>query len=597
MKKHKKHKWKYRINLRKKILVLVILGVSLFVGLGYSFLGTNLNISGLFEVAGIGSPITVTFDPNGGTVDTLSSSVRIGREYGKLPEPVRTNYIFEGWSLVPSGYQQVEYIESTAGNYIATDYYPSSATKIEAKYNFTSNKSYAAVFGTRGSSFAYMLVDASMHNTNLYLYYGDESEYYQSTANITFGEDYIATIDKGVATIQNFETMGTTDNTEFQMEYPLYVLTFNESNTVLSDYTRGGVRIYYMKIYEDDVLVKNIVPVVRKSDNEAGLYDTVSDTFYGKSGSGAFIVGNAFGTYVDESDIVENASNHTLTAVWTPDGCEINLNANGGSIPEVSGWEGSGASATKVVNCSSTYGTLPTPVKTGYTFQGWTMHKQAYQKVEYVENTASRYIDTGVKMDSNKSFEIKFRYSYPTNYNTTGIIVGAYDGTVNANSLTYHQSYFRTHTTTNGQPVSLRSADTTNDHIVIWDATTNTASIDNLSPVTISPTGTSNNTWYLFGGHYNTGLEYASRGRIYYMKIYDSGALIKDFVPAVEITTGTVGLFNRVNNEFHPGLGGALNPGNNIYDGEILGPIITVTGTEVVGDYEGETLVATWQED
>ena len=44
MKKQKKHKWKYRINLRKKILVLVILGVSLFVGLGYALLETNLGI-------------------------------------------------------------------------------------------------------------------------------------------------------------------------------------------------------------------------------------------------------------------------------------------------------------------------------------------------------------------------------------------------------------------------------------------------------------------------------------------------------------------------------------------------------------------------
>ena len=51
MKKAKKHKWKYRINHRKKVLVLIILGVSLFVGIGYSVVGSNLGIFGTLEVS------------------------------------------------------------------------------------------------------------------------------------------------------------------------------------------------------------------------------------------------------------------------------------------------------------------------------------------------------------------------------------------------------------------------------------------------------------------------------------------------------------------------------------------------------------------
>ena len=51
MKKQRKHKWKYRINLRNKILVLIILGVFLFVGLGYAVIGSNLGIFGTLEVS------------------------------------------------------------------------------------------------------------------------------------------------------------------------------------------------------------------------------------------------------------------------------------------------------------------------------------------------------------------------------------------------------------------------------------------------------------------------------------------------------------------------------------------------------------------
>ena len=41
---------------------------------------------------------TVTFDPNGGTVDIPSKKVKIGRTYGELPVPTREGYTFKGWN-------------------------------------------------------------------------------------------------------------------------------------------------------------------------------------------------------------------------------------------------------------------------------------------------------------------------------------------------------------------------------------------------------------------------------------------------------------------------------------------------------------------
>ncbi len=51
----------------------------------------------------------------------------------------------------------------------------------------------------------------------------------------------------------------------------------------------------------------------------------------------------------------------------------VTANANGGTIPTTSGWTvaSGGATATKQVTYDSTYGTLPTPTRTGYTFNGW----------------------------------------------------------------------------------------------------------------------------------------------------------------------------------------------------------------------------------
>lgn len=41
--------------------------------------------------------ITITFDPEGGSVDTTSKKVMIGKTYGELPTPTRDGYIFKGW--------------------------------------------------------------------------------------------------------------------------------------------------------------------------------------------------------------------------------------------------------------------------------------------------------------------------------------------------------------------------------------------------------------------------------------------------------------------------------------------------------------------
>lgn len=41
--------------------------------------------------------ITVTFDPEGGSVSTESKGVMKGKAYGELPTPTREGYIFKGW--------------------------------------------------------------------------------------------------------------------------------------------------------------------------------------------------------------------------------------------------------------------------------------------------------------------------------------------------------------------------------------------------------------------------------------------------------------------------------------------------------------------
>ncbi len=65
-------------------------------------------------------------------------------------------------------------------------------------------------------------------------------------------------------------------------------------------------------------------------------------------------------TYAPGATYIANVGT-TLTAQWTPNTYTVTFNANGGSTQ----------TSSKTVTYDSTYGTLPTPTRTGYTFDGW----------------------------------------------------------------------------------------------------------------------------------------------------------------------------------------------------------------------------------
>ncbi len=67
------------------------------------------------------------------------------------------------------------------------------------------------------------------------------------------------------------------------------------------------------------------------------------------------------GTKVTSSTTVSITAAQTLYAQWTANTYTVTFNANGGTC----------STASKSVTYASTYGTLPTPTRTGYTFKGW----------------------------------------------------------------------------------------------------------------------------------------------------------------------------------------------------------------------------------
>ncbi len=76
---------------------------------------------------------TVQFNANGGTVDTKSKNVTIGKTYGTLPTPTRTGYDFDGWYTQETGGTKVTATTSVGTNPPTTLY----AHWIGKKYTVT----------------------------------------------------------------------------------------------------------------------------------------------------------------------------------------------------------------------------------------------------------------------------------------------------------------------------------------------------------------------------------------------------------------------------------------------------------------------------
>ena len=92
------------------------------------------------------------------------------------------------------------------------------------------------------------------------------------------------TVKKGGSTYTKSSptTAGTTNNN---------TIVINSSRTYSQ--TRDDViKWYYFKMFDNGVLIRNYVPVVRKSDSKPGFYDTVNCTFNPSVGSADFTAGN-----------------------------------------------------------------------------------------------------------------------------------------------------------------------------------------------------------------------------------------------------------------------------------------------------------------
>ena len=212
---------------------------------------------------------------------------------------------------LPSGYRQLEYIQSTGTQYIDTGFKPNNNTRVLCDIDIeTSNATTAAIFGGRDStgssskSFVLWKISATAFR----------SDFGSATVQVAVTPTGRHVIDKNKAVCTVDDTSATNTSATFQASYNLTLFAVNGAGTI--DSRRVIAKLYSCKVYDNGTLIRDFIPCL-KSDGSVGLWDDANSLFYGNAGTGAFIGGY---TSLKTGDILNYPYTGAVQSVTLPKG-------------------------------------------------------------------------------------------------------------------------------------------------------------------------------------------------------------------------------------------------------------------------------------
>ena len=241
----------------------------------YSNVGTGSFIAGPEIV--ISNKITIDFLGNYDVVDIDDKPIK------ELSKDTEWIFQFVPAPKLPSGYTELEYIQSSGTQYIDTGFKPNQDTRVVTKFDMIqTDTAWRKLWGSGSGSYN---LDFALWNdgtTKLQSYYGTKTNSAVPITSMSLNVDANKNI---------WEYSGETitfDKNNFTCAYSMYIFNVNKDNS--SAYLPGMMKLYFFKIYNNEVLVRDFIPCKNPS-GAIGLYDTVNNQFYQNVGSGTFIAG------------------------------------------------------------------------------------------------------------------------------------------------------------------------------------------------------------------------------------------------------------------------------------------------------------------
>lgn len=175
---------------------------------------------------------------------------------------------------LPSGYTQLEYIESTGTQYISTGITPTENTKVVIEFN--SSSSSGVVFG-QDSGYK---VNAFMFAMTVVVFDSTKKD-----ISISANAKHTVQVAPKAFKVDNGSSQYIYAN-KVNAAYPMFLFGNNRNGK----FSEGvAMKLYSFKVYENDVLIADYIPC--KQGNAVGLYDDVAGAMNLPLGTGDFIAG------------------------------------------------------------------------------------------------------------------------------------------------------------------------------------------------------------------------------------------------------------------------------------------------------------------
>ena len=225
--------------------------------------------------------------------------------YQKIPVQHKEPEPQEQPGMLPDGYTRLSWIESTGTQYIDTGFEPDQNTRVILDIQAT-DIAICAIYGARIAPANSCFGVWQTSETEIELNYGS------NTPRVTVASttDRL-TIDQNKNVLKFGDTEYTASQQTFNPGCNLTLFGINANGTI--DQRRVSAKLYYCKVYNGNVLVRDFVPA--KKDNISGLYDLANNQFYQNLGTGVFSEGET----IDPPEPPPNPTPEKDPYVWYED--------------------------------------------------------------------------------------------------------------------------------------------------------------------------------------------------------------------------------------------------------------------------------------
>lgn len=213
--------------------------------------------------------------------------------------PEKYGYTFKGWdSYTPIGYLESDGIDACYINTGIKPNYNTTKIEVDAVFDLATGKhdTLGTLFGCRKyPTYAVGMMDIGTSNEQSFAF--GSSRLFSPNGAFIYGSRHVFVLSRDGFSIDNLFFEYSTFNDFGQSTYDMYMFAWNDdyqSSNKPKARSYAPAKIYYFKIYDNDVLVRDFIPVLDKYGTPC-MYDKVERKFYYNAGTGDFIAGPIIG--------------------------------------------------------------------------------------------------------------------------------------------------------------------------------------------------------------------------------------------------------------------------------------------------------------